>query len=186
MRQELAAVAAACPLFSDEESAATADSDGSRPRTALPSAAAVEEDQGGEEQGDDGEDAAQDSTGQEEQEGESAGGSHGQQEREQGAVDDCGGPGAGEGKAAAVSKDGRGQLAHKAGLAAPDQAGLTALQIKTASGATEIESARGIQAGEVAVALPSHTKSELADHYKLKWHGPTPSRTHWAPEFMAE
>ena len=61
-------------MFSDEESAATADGDGSRPRTALPSAAAVEEDQDGEEQGDDGEDAAQDSTDQEEQEGESADG----------------------------------------------------------------------------------------------------------------
>ena len=44
MRQELAAVAAACPLFSDEESVATGDGDGPGPRTALPSAAAVEED----------------------------------------------------------------------------------------------------------------------------------------------
>ena len=79
-----------------------------------------------------------------------------------------------EGKAAAVSKDGCGQLARKAGLAAPDQAGLTALQTQTTAGATEKESARGAQAGEVAVVLPSHTKRELADQYKLKWHGPTP------------
>ena len=89
-------------------------------------------------------------------------------------MEDCGGPGTQEGKAAAVSKDGCGQLTHEAGLAAPGQAGLTALQIQTTFGATEKESARGAQAGEVAVVLPSHTIRELADQYKLKWHGPTP------------
>ena len=89
-------------------------------------------------------------------------------------MEDCGGPGTQEGKAAAVSKDGCGQLTHEAGLAAPGQAGLAALQIQTTFGATEIESARGAQAGEVAAALPSHTQREFADQYKLKWHGPTP------------
>ena len=51
---------------------------------------------------------------------------------------------------------------------------MTALQIQTTFGAPEIESARGAQAGEVAVVLPSHTQRELADPYKLKWHGPAP------------
>ena len=143
MRQELAAVPSAYPLFSDEESVATGDGDGPGPRTALPSASAVEEDseeQGGEEQGDGGDDAAQDSADQEEQAGETADGAHGKRESEQGPVEDCGGPGAQEGTAAAVSKDGCGQLAHKAGLAAPDQAGLAALQLQTKFGATETES----------------------------------------------
>ena len=88
-----------------------------------------------------------------------------EKESEQGAVEDCGGPGAQEGKAAAVSKDGCGQLARKAGLAAPGQAGLTALQIQATFGATEIESARGARAGEAAAVLPSHKKLELADQY---------------------
>ena len=43
-RRELAAATAARPLFSDEESVATGNGDGPGPRTALPSAAAVEED----------------------------------------------------------------------------------------------------------------------------------------------